>query len=71
MNRRENPIVVPFGEAAWKLASTTRVVKGMVKSGELAGVRLPGRVRYSGVTFESLEKLIAKSTATQKQAVEK
>ena len=71
MNRRDNPIVVPFGEAAWKLASTPRAVKFMVKSGELVGVRLPGRVRHSGVTYESLEKLISKSIATQKQAVEK
>lgn len=70
MNRRENPIVVPFGEAAWKLASTPRAVKCMVKSGELVGVRLPGRVRYSGVTYESLEKLISKSLTTQKQAEE-
>lgn len=71
MNRREEPMVVSFGETARNLSSTPRAVKGMVKSGLLVGVRLPGRVRYSGVTYESLAKLITEATATQKQAVEK
>jgi hypothetical protein len=65
MNHMDEPKVVTIGKAARHLASTTRVVKGLVKRGELVGVRLPNRVRYSGVTTESLNKLIAKSTVIE------
>ena len=53
--------VVPFWKAAERLASTPREVKNMVKADLLVGVILPARKRYSGVTSDSLEKLIEKS----------
>ena len=66
MDYREEPKVVSFGGAARHLSSTPRVVKALVMSGALVGVRLPGRKRYSGVTMQSLEKLIADSTVDGK-----
>lgn len=59
--------VVPLGKSAQRLASTTRVVKGLVKTGVLIGVRLPGRKRYSGITSDSLERLIEQSSTAQMQ----
>lgn len=67
MSYTEEPKVVTFGDAARHLASTPRAIKGMVKSGLLIGVKLPGRIRYSGVTMESLNKLLSKSLEPQKE----
>lgn len=62
----DEPKVVSFEEGARHLATSAKAVKGLVKSGLLIGIRLPGRKRASGVTAESLNKLIAQSALVQK-----
>lgn len=57
----EENMVVSLGRAARHISSTIGKIKALIKSGDLVGVRLPGRVRFSGVTMDSLKKLVAKS----------
>lgn len=53
--------VVAFSAAARAAHTTPTTIKRYVKDKRLAGVRLPGHTRMSGVTQESLDKLIQAS----------
>lgn len=64
--QKDEAKVVAIAETARHLATSDKAVKGLLKIGALVGVRLPGRKRLSGVTVESLNKLIAQSALAQK-----
>lgn len=53
--------VIAFSAAARDAHTTPSTIKRYVRDGILDGVKLPGHVRMSGVTQESLDKLIQSS----------
>ena len=58
--------IVRFKEAADRLSATVWTVYGYAKAGLLELVVLPGHTRARGVTAESLETLIQRSTRKAK-----
>lgn len=66
-HKEEEPKVTALGRAAHEIATTTYRVKKLVNEGYLEGVRLPGRVRLSGVTTASLNQLVANSRVGPQQ----
>ena len=62
------PGVVTMRESAYQLASCTKTVRNHIHRGELEEVVLPGHKRASGVTRESLIRLIQSGTRTAKKS---